>query len=184
MGYRIMFHISHRKALEALVWLASNKSMINMYHIAKVLFYADKIHLNSFGRPIIGDTYYKFPYGPAPLTIMNMVYQKTEFFSPRQLEGFNESIRVIKEQYVSIIAKREPDLQYFSRSDLKALRESLQKYGDLSLDELFKMTRNELCYIESEDQQPIDYALMIDSDNPNKESILKNITETSRYITV
>jgi len=179
-----MFHISHRKALEALVWLASNKSTINIYHIAKVLFYADKIHLNRFGRPIIGDTYYKLPYGPVPLTVMNMVYQKTEFFSPRQLEGFNASIRVIKEQYVSITAKREPDLNYFSKSDLKALGESLKKYGSASFDELFRMTNNEQCYIETEDQQPIDYALFLDRDNPNRDSILKSITETSKYITV
>jgi len=184
MGTRIMFHISHKKALEVLVWLASNKPTIDIYHISKILFYADKIHLNQFGRPIIGDTYYKLPYGPAPSTVINMVNQKTEFFSPNQLDRFNKSIHVINEQYVSVNAKRNPDLNYFSKSDLTALSESLEKYGDLSLDNLFHMTHNEQCYIESEDQQPIDYALMLDSDNPSRDSILKNIAGISRYITV
>nr|WP_320011820.1 Panacea domain-containing protein [uncultured Desulfobulbus sp.] len=158
--------------------------MINIYHIAKVLFYADKIHLNTYGRPVIGDTYCKYPYGPAPSTILNMVYQKTEFFSPRQIEAFNTSIRVVKEQYVSISAKREPDLNYFSRSDLEALQEALDTYGELSFDEIFRLTHNELCYIATEDQQPIDYALMLDNNNPRRDSILRNITESSRYITV
>ncbi|MBM9612790.1 SocA family protein [Desulfobulbus rhabdoformis] len=184
MGHRILFHISHKKALEVLVWLASNKSMINIYHIAKVLFYADKIHMNAYGRPILGDTYYKYPYGPAPSTILHMVYQKTEFFSPRQIEAFNASIRVVKEQYVSISAKREPDLQYFSQSDLDALQESLDTYGDLSFDEIFHLTHKEKCYIATEDQQPIDYALMLDNDNPHRDSILENMTESSRYITM
>ena len=52
---RIRFTFNPEKALEALVWVARQWSDISFYYMVKVLYYADKEHLNRFGRPILGD---------------------------------------------------------------------------------------------------------------------------------
>ncbi len=44
MGNRIDYRINYEKAIETIVWLASEKPGIDIYHLGKVLFYADKKH--------------------------------------------------------------------------------------------------------------------------------------------
>ena len=62
----VRYEISYDKAIEVLVWLANTKPGIDIYHVCKVLFYADKSHINKYLRPIIGDYYIKMDYGPVP----------------------------------------------------------------------------------------------------------------------
>ena len=70
---QIRFKISYDKAIEVLVWLAKMKPGIDIYHIAKVLFYADKMHINKYARPVIGDSYIKMPYGPVPSGVSDLI---------------------------------------------------------------------------------------------------------------
>lgn len=73
-------------------------------------------------------------------------------------------------------------MSYFSKSDLECLSESFEKYKNSTFDELYTMTHQERCYIEAEGKGPIDYALMVDMDNPKREAIINHISETSQYI--
>lgn len=75
-------------------------------------------------------------------------------------------------------------MEYFSETDIECLKESLDEYGEKSFDELRKLTHNERCYLETEMTQPIDYALMVDEDNPNRDEILEEMSETAPYIQV
>ena len=52
------------KALETIVWLANARAGIDVYHVIKCAFFADKYHLNKYGRPIAGDNYIADTYGP------------------------------------------------------------------------------------------------------------------------
>ena len=184
MSSHVSFHISHDKAIEAIVWLAKNKPGIDIYHVSKILFYADKLHLNQYGRPILGDTYIKMPYGPAPSTVLDLIKGQEYLLSPNQLEEMARAVTVTEDNFSSITAKREPELDYFSVSDLKCLQASFDENSDLSFDDLFKATHNEKCYQKSNDGQPIDYALIIDDDNPNREGLLEHIEELSSYVQV
>jgi hypothetical protein len=39
------------KALEVILWLATECPGIDVYHVVKCAYYADKRHLNLYGRP-------------------------------------------------------------------------------------------------------------------------------------
>lgn len=75
-------------------------------------------------------------------------------------------------------------MEHFSESDIECLKESLQKYGEKSFEELRKLTHNERRYLETEMTQPIDYALMVDEDNPNRDEIIEEMSETAPYVQV
>lgn len=49
---KVSYRINYEKAIEAIVWLVNEKPEIDLYHISKVLFYADKAHLNKYARPL------------------------------------------------------------------------------------------------------------------------------------
>lgn len=183
MGKKIVYNINYNKAIETIVWVASQKPEIDIYHVAKVLFYADKMHINRYARPIIGDTYKKVNYGPLLSGIHDLI-SEDPWLSPEYLELVADSFSVQKDPYPKIRALRSPNMEYFSETDIECLKESLDEYGEKSFDELRKLTHNERCYLETEMTQPIDYALMVDEDNPNRDEILEEMSETAPYIQV
>ncbi|MCW7083120.1 Panacea domain-containing protein [Escherichia coli] len=52
------------KALEAILYVASKAPIPDIYHVGKILYYADRFHLESFGRLITGDHYNAMKDGP------------------------------------------------------------------------------------------------------------------------
>ncbi len=179
----VQFKISYEKAIEIIVWLAMKKPGIDIYHVAKVLFYADKLHLNKYGRPVTGDTYIRMPYGPVPSGVRDLITENS-WLSPRQLERVKNSLIIDKENNFKLTATRKPDPTYFSKSDMKCLEESLDRYGDLSFEELYKLTHGERCCHETAPNEKIDYASLIDDDNPAKHEILEAMEEFSQYVQV
>ena len=178
------FKVSYSKAIESIVWLANQSPYIDIYHIVKVLFFADKDHLNKYGRPILGDTYIHMDNGPVPSAVRDIVTQNL-FLSPKHLQEIQDSLEIkSRKDYYQISAKRPPNLDYFSKSDLECLVSSLEKHEHLSFDDLYKLTHSEKCYAQTSNKDEISYYLMVDNDNPNKESILETIQETSAYVQV
>lgn len=180
----IRFKISYDKATEAIVWLAWMKPGIDIYRVAKVLFYADKTHINKYARPVTGDTYIKMPYGPVPSGIRDLITENS-WLSPKQLDKIRNSLVIDKSSnYFKLATVREPDMGYFSKSDIECLTDSLNKYGELTFDELYKLTHSEKCYYRTDPDDKIDYALLVDDDNPLRDEILEHMKETSQYIQV
>ncbi len=184
MNEMIHYNISFDKLTEVIVWLAKMSPSIDIYHVAKVLFYADKMHINRYGRPITGDTYVKMDYGPVPSGAYDLI-KENRWLSPKHLKQIKDSLLIDKsDQHLRLQALREPDMTYFSRSDLKCLEESLSEYACKSFDELYTITHSEKCYCETDLKEKIDYALFIEDDNPFKKEILQDMEEGSRYIQV
>ena len=184
MDNPIQFKISYDKATEVIIWMAKMKPGIDIYNVAKVLFYADKMHINKYGRPITGDTYIRMPYGPVPSGVRDLITENS-WLLPKHLKEIKHSLIIDKSNNrYKLNAAREPDMKYFSKSDIKCLKYSLSEYGGLSFDELYKSTHSERCYYETGPNEKIDYALLIDDDNPLRNEILKNMEEISQYIQV
>lgn len=184
MNNPIQFKISYDKTIEVIIWLANMKPGIDIYHVAKIFFYADKMHINKYGRPITGDTYIRMPYGPVPSSVRDLIIENS-WLSPKQLEQIKNSLIIDKsDNRYKLAATREPDMKYFSKSDITCLKDSLSEYGGLSFDELYNSTHSEKCYYETALNEKIDYALLIDDDNPIKNEILEDMEEISQYIQV
>jgi len=181
MKDKILFNLDLAKALEAIVWLAHKMPGIDIYHIGKVLFYADKKHLNKHGRPVLGDDYVKMKFGPAPLNILNIVNLNNYSFPSNFLDTIEAAIKV-QNRNKNTTALRKPDTDYFSKSDIRCLEESFKENGDKSFEFLLKKTHNEPCYKNTIDSDFIDYSLMLDDSSKHSESIKSSIYEHSESI--
>jgi uncharacterized phage-associated protein len=180
----IHFKTSYDKIIETIILLASKKPGIDIYHLAKVLFFADKLHVNKYFRPVTTDTYIKLPYGPVPSTAYDII-KGNSWLSPNHLEKISITLSIGgKETHYRTKALREPDLSYFSKSDLECLEEAMSRYGDLSFDELYVLSHAERCYYDTEDKDKIDYALLITEDNPYRDVIIDHMREISHYVQV
>lgn len=183
MGNKSLYQMDYEKAIEAMVWLANKNPGIDIYHVSKVLYYAEKTHLNRYGRPILGATYIKMPYGQMPSEIRDIITHNTLMVEPDYLECFSSAVEVNKEHYYELTPRREADTNYFSGTDIECLEESLNKYKDKSFGELKRISHAENSYREtSELQDKIDYLLMVDDENDNKEEVIEDIQSTSQYV--
>ncbi len=186
----IRFRHNDAKTLEALVFLAKERPGIDVFHICKVLYFADKEHLNRYGRPILGDRYFALREGPVPSRALNMVNRNQLALSGDVLEQLSNALSLFQkngEEYAHLDAKRDPDYDQFSETDIECLNWAIQKFADLSLRDLWNIAHQENSYNAAWERRAgnrasMDYALMVNPDNPLRDEILEDIQENSRVI--
>jgi uncharacterized phage-associated protein len=177
-----LYRTDYKKAIEAIVWLATKEPGIDIYHIAKILYYAEKTHLNRYGRPIIGATYIRMQYGQVPSEVRDLITKNEWMIEPDDLEKFSAAIEVKKEPYAKLVPLRDASMGCFSATDMECLEEAFTIYANMPFDELKEICHGERTWLETEQNQPIDYALMVDDNNENKDEIIEDINISSQYV--
>ena len=70
---KLRFSFNSGKFVNAVAYLAQHCPNSTKMSVCKQLFYADKEHLTRFGRPIVGDHYYRLDHGPVPTRGLNIL---------------------------------------------------------------------------------------------------------------
>ena len=178
------FRISYSKAIEAILWMAGKQPGIDIYHVAKILFYADKMHLNKYGRLILGDTYVKMDYGPVPSGVLDLLRKNGYMLGPDHVDMANAAFDVDNDGHPSVNPLRQPDLDYFSKSDIECLEASFNENAHLTFQQLVEATHAERCYNMTPDRGLINQRLMLDEELEDYESSCAEFEELSAYVLV
>jgi len=132
------------KALEAIVLIAGKLRAANLesdlHSVSKLMYWADKWHLEKFGTTVCGDHYIAMKNGPVPSNMYDMmkfVRGDGKFLFPKEVAKSFE----VKNEY-EIHALREPNLSKLSESEIAALDHAIQTYGGLSFDERTKASHD------------------------------------------
>ena len=125
----IRFNMNVQKAIEALLWVIQ-RGESNIYNIMKILFAAEKYHLNAYACPITGDRFIAMKFGTVP----SWTYEATKY---------ENSFGFSKIDNNTLKANREPDLDHLSESDIEALEHGFSEYAGLSFDEVLKKNHEE-----------------------------------------
>jgi uncharacterized phage-associated protein len=107
----------------------------NVYNVLKCLWFADRDHLERFGRQIYGETYFAPEHGPVPSGAYDIVKYVAGRLKLWDLH-FPEALECVEANATEIAAKRRPDLDLLSKSEIACLTEAARKYGGLSFREL------------------------------------------------
>jgi uncharacterized phage-associated protein len=145
---QIRFRFTPEKLVQALAFFADRGVRdLDKMKAAKLLFHADKYHLLRYGRPVIGDQYACMQYGPVPsasLNVMNDVVAGDSHFPPVAKDLFDEYLIVEKgSSYPVFRARKQPDLDVFSDSDVEALEYAHTTYGAQSAWQLSESSHDE-----------------------------------------
>jgi hypothetical protein len=111
-----MIHHHRLKAFERILYVAYRLPRINLLNLRASLYFADLMSVAMIGRMIAQDTYLGLLSGPLPLSL---------FIGLREnlLAGY------IEVETNSVVAKRSPQENLFSKSDLIYLNKSILLYG-------------------------------------------------------
>lgn len=111
------------KAIAAIGYLVSETGA-DLYSVMKMLYLADKQHLQRFGRTICGDHYVAMPKGPVPDRAYNLckfIRGSRDHFDP--LPTAREWLKLEGNAFQLL---RAPDIDELSRSDIDALNHAAE----------------------------------------------------------
>ena len=165
----IRFRFSIEKLVQALAFFATRGIRdLDKMKAAKLLFHADKYHLLKYGRPVIGDQYACMRYGPVPsasLNVMNDVLARDPHFPPVGKDAFDEYVtieRSLFRKYPVFRAKKEPDFDVFSDSDLEALQYACDTQGSKSSWKLSEESHDEPAWKLANEHRPAGSSVTMD----------------------
>jgi uncharacterized phage-associated protein len=126
------FPFDKEKALETLLYVAQKAPRPDRFHLCKIIYFADKDHLENFGRFVFGDYYTAMQHGPVP----SGAYDLIKASEAGEVED-------LKADDLYVIGLRAPRLDLFSESDLEALDRAITKYGSESFDRLSLLSHDD-----------------------------------------
>lgn len=130
----IRFKFDAEKALEVILYVASNAHIPDVYHVLKILYFADKNHLEENGRFIFGDSYVAMAHGPVPSGAYDIIKYVRNSSSLISLEHAKASFEVSPDHTIQPL--RPPDLDLLSKTEIKCLDDSMRENGALTFAEL------------------------------------------------
>ena len=156
MSRQIRFLFDPYKFVNAVAYLAGRCTEATKMKISKLLYYADKEHLLTYGRPIIGDRYIKMEYGPVPSMAYSLMKHDDRASADDQAL-FDERIAINGMKLSVTVA---PDLRYLSETDLEVLDLVIARYGDMTPATLSTLSHREPAWEHAQMNREMDYRLM------------------------
>jgi len=127
----MLFKLNKNKSIEALLFVCNHLESADKHKISKILYYADKKHLDKYGRLITGDRYIKMDHGPVPSWIYDVIKHNADNQQILQVNGFN------------VKALRKPKLEELSESDIECLKKSIEEHGSKNFLQLREESHDE-----------------------------------------
>ena len=115
----ITFEFRRTKAVEAILYLANRISHPEKYNICKLLYLADKVSLEKYGRFIFGEAYVAMQNGATPSNAYDLL-KKADC----------EPVDGISMKRNQIIPLRDADTDRLSESDIECLDQIIRRYGN------------------------------------------------------
>ena len=171
------FNFDREAALAAMLYVAERVPGLTKLHLSKILYFADKAHLEEWGRLITGDQYVAMPKGPVPsqiLDLMNTVdQQKTgaALFPPDMAQHIE--IRYVQ-GLPAITALHEADLDALSDSDIACLDAAIEKYGHITDGRIMSELSHDLSWQATPENKRIPVENLVISFN-NREDVLEHL---------
>ena len=127
------FRMEVRKAIETIVYVASCAPVPDLYHVGKIIYFADRHHLEGYGSLICGDRYVAMKDGPVPSAIYDLLKDvRDEREDSKHYSLCREAYAVAgSEGEHRVRALRPANLDLLSQSEKECLDLSIQENGHL-----------------------------------------------------
>lgn len=143
----VEFKFDSKRTVSAIAYLASKRLPdLTKYRICKLLFFADKLHLVRYGRPITGDDYFALDWGPVPSTTLDAL--NDEHPLAIKLAALLKKHEA-KHPIFALRFGAKVDMRYLSKSDRKVLDQIVHDYGHKSFDDLYNLTHATPAYTKA-----------------------------------
>lgn len=149
MSSSLQFEFDPTKLGQTLAFFAFHVRNFDKLKAAKLLYFADKLHLITYGRPIVGDKYFCMDYGPVPTMTLNIINDMISLPAEIRasgnhrkqtiLETVESFVRVadVRAQYPKLEPSMSPlNLDALTEAEIEVLTTVVARYGELTPQQL------------------------------------------------
>lgn len=175
-----MEHYDVKKIANAIIYFIDNNvQSLGSTKLMKLCFYADKYHLEEYGKPIFNHSYTKLPRGPVPTWLYSIVRTSIsgnyDYDFQEEVNVFNEYIGIQEVSYnkypqVIFTKKQEFNNKFFSKTQLKILDRVIEEFRTITATEISELSHTTNAWKNVEMNEQISYESMVDDE------------ETSQYV--
>lgn len=155
---RLQFEFDPVKLGQALAFLAQGIGDLTKLKAAKLLYFADKLHLVKYGRPITGDRYYCLDHGPVPSASLNAM---NDLLTPVRIRVGGRTLKnqmsEVLGQFLHVDRKgsnprlmaRESNSKFdaLTETEREVLGATAARYGKLPAGRLIELTHKEKTWV-------------------------------------
>lgn len=127
---------SQQRIVEMALFVLNMTGGLDRFHLFKVLYFAERMHLANWGLPMSHERYYALDYGPVPSELYSAIKEQD---NPHSFMGklFWEAVEAAPDEARGImIAKREPDMTFISKAGIEVLTEAVKEYAHMGFGKL------------------------------------------------
>lgn len=173
-----MEHYDVKKIANAIIYFIDNNvHSLGSTKLMKLCFYADKYHLEEYGKPIFNHSYTKLPRGPVPTWLYSIVRTSIsgnyDYDFQEEVNIFNEYIgieEVSYNKYTQIIftKKQEFNNKFFSKTQLKILNKVIEEFRTITAAEISELSHTTNAWKNVEMNEQITYESMVDDEKTSQ----------------
>lgn len=173
------FVFQREKAIEIVLYLARRVKDPTFLRIYKLMYFADKRHLDYWGKFLCGNDYVAMEHGPVPIDIFKILDEARKKGSV-DFEVFEKKINNKNKPIPYIKPLREENTDQISEAAQQTLDWVLGKYGRMRIGKLYDIAHEETAWLNAWDDEsskmrfdmPI---LSIASSLPDSESLIAHL---------
>lgn len=174
-----MGEFENKRIVELVLYILGKGTLLTQYYVYKILYFAERKHLATWGRGILPREFLAWEKGPVPKKIYGGIKHHEHGDWPLD-KLFKEAIsRADKDMGDYLIPLREADLSYLSPSEIEAIDKSFEENVCLSVRQLIAKSHD--CAWskarESGDDTVMDSALIACAEGADEE-MMAYISET------
>lgn len=117
------------------------KEGLDYIKLFKIMYFAQREYLATYGLTIAEDTFKARQLGPVPSLTYKVVKMAENGDESADLKGFTSSIRVDENQ--NVYATAAPDMDYIADMEKEELDKTIAKYGNINSKQLSEMSHDD-----------------------------------------
>ncbi len=144
-----------KQFLHYVIYKTNNLRKVGKVVLFKILYFTDFNYYELFEEKLSGETYLKFPLGPAPCDFDAAILALKDEGLISETESYYNTFRQIK-----FLSNIKPDTSKFSLKELEFIDGSISTYSSFNATEISEYSHKDAPYVVAEDFEELDYELV------------------------
>ncbi|MBS1806813.1 MAG: SocA family protein [Acidobacteria bacterium] len=141
MGQFYPFKFNAEKAVEVILYIARRAPIPDVFHVCKILYFADKYHLEQYGRFICGDYYIAMDNGPVPSRTYDIIKAVRDTQQSFSFSEHASDVFTLRGNQIS--PSRDAYVELLSQSDIESLDQAITEYGSETFSKLSELSHDD-----------------------------------------
>ena len=131
-----MTQFDKKSFIETMLYILNATKGIDIYHVLKILYFAEQKHLVKWGSRMTADDFRAYEYGPVADQLYHAIRNSRKL--DKELPEMLQQVAHFAGDDAPnvLLAKREANLDFLSQSERECLDESIKENAGLTFDEL------------------------------------------------